>query len=58
MPDEDSSKAGPPPGLSLLEKNRALEEWLRWQLGQVQNRIRDLEAQEEQRRLQQTKASR
>ncbi|MFF8250138.1 DUF6233 domain-containing protein [Streptomyces griseus] len=29
-----------------MEKNRALEEWLRWQLGQVQKRIRDLEEQE------------
>ncbi|WP_331764487.1 DUF6233 domain-containing protein [Streptomyces anulatus] len=46
MPDEDSSKAQPNPGLSPLEKNRALEEWLRWQLGQVQKRIRDLEEQE------------
>ncbi|MFI6143555.1 DUF6233 domain-containing protein [Streptomyces griseus] len=31
--------------LSLLEKNLALEEWLRWQLGQVQKRVRDLEEQ-------------
>ncbi|MYT77480.1 hypothetical protein YW3DRAFT_06467 [Streptomyces sp. MnatMP-M77] len=29
--------------LSLLEKNSALKEWLRCQLGQVQKRIRDLD---------------
>ncbi|MFD8469059.1 DUF6233 domain-containing protein [Streptomyces cyaneofuscatus] len=41
-----------------LEKNRALEEWLRYQLGQVQARIRELEAREaeERRRRQQAYA--
>ncbi|WP_405191662.1 hypothetical protein OG473_38765 [Streptomyces anulatus] len=46
MPDADAPDGRPPEGPSLLEKNRALEEWLRWQLGQVQKRIRDLEEQE------------
>ncbi|MFI0763276.1 DUF6233 domain-containing protein (plasmid) [Streptomyces anulatus] len=47
MPDNDAREGGQPPeGPSLLEKNWALEEWLRWQLGQVQKRIRDLEEQE------------
>ncbi|MFF2235762.1 hypothetical protein [Streptomyces anulatus] len=46
MPDADAPEGRPPEGSSLLEKNRALEEWLRWQLGQVQKRIRDLEEQE------------
>ncbi|MFJ1782441.1 DUF6233 domain-containing protein [Streptomyces anulatus] len=58
MPDEDAPEGPPGLGPTPLEKNRALEEWLRWQLGQVQKRIRDLEAQEAQRRLQQTQASR
>lgn len=47
MPDDDAREGGrPPEGPSLLERNRALEEWLRWQLGQVQKRIRDLAEQE------------
>ncbi|MFC8704835.1 DUF6233 domain-containing protein [Streptomyces anulatus] len=46
MPDDDAPNGRPAEGPSLLEKNRELEEWLRWQLGQVQKRIRDLEEQE------------
>lgn len=46
MPDEDAPAGQPTTGPTPLEKNRALEEWLRWQLGQVQKRIRDLEEQE------------
>lgn len=40
--DLDQGRREPTP----LEKNRALEEWLQYQLGQVQARIRELEAQE------------
>ncbi|ACX71180.1 hypothetical protein pZL12.103c [Streptomyces phage ZL12] len=58
MPDEGIQAGRPPREPTPLEKNRALEEWLRWQLGQVQKRIRDLEAQEEQRRLRQAQGSR
>ncbi|MFH9236088.1 DUF6233 domain-containing protein [Streptomyces globisporus] len=50
MPAEDTPAGPGPRGPTQLEKNRALEEWLRWQLGQVQARIRDLEAQEERER--------
>ncbi|MEU6957016.1 DUF6233 domain-containing protein [Streptomyces sp. NPDC045714] len=47
MPDDNAREGGQPPeGPSLLERNRALEEWLRWQLGQVQKQFRDLEEQE------------
>ncbi|WP_239476263.1 DUF6233 domain-containing protein [Streptomyces sp. CS090A] len=52
--EETTSHREPTP----LEKNRALEEWLRYQLGQVQARIRELEVQEaeERRRRQQAYA--
>ncbi|MEU5660125.1 DUF6233 domain-containing protein [Streptomyces sp. NPDC047737] len=43
MPEQDRE---PTP----LEKNRALEEWLEFQLRQVRGRIRELEVQEEQER--------
>ncbi|MFD7855191.1 DUF6233 domain-containing protein [Streptomyces microflavus] len=58
MPAEDAPAGPAPRGPTPLEKNRALEEWLRWQLGQVQGRIRELEAQEaeERRRRQQAYA--
>ncbi|UZI33933.1 DUF6233 domain-containing protein [Streptomyces sp. VB1] len=46
MPDEGVPEHPPAAGTSPLEKNRAVEEWLRFQLGQVQKRIRDLEEQE------------
>jgi len=36
--------------LTPLEKNRALAEWLEFQLRQVRGRIRELEVQEEQER--------
>lgn len=32
-----------PDGISDLDKNRTLEQWLEWQLRQVRNRIRELE---------------
>lgn len=62
MPDlGEGDDLGETPGYrepTPLEKNRALEEWLHYQLGQVQGRIRELEAQEaaERRRRQQAYA--
>ncbi|NEC17930.1 DUF6233 domain-containing protein [Streptomyces parvus] len=50
MPDEGAPAGPPSRGLTPLQKNQALEEWLRWQLGQVQARIRDLKALEERER--------
>ncbi|MFG3244138.1 DUF6233 domain-containing protein [Streptomyces sp. NPDC048157] len=35
-------------GISDLDKNRALAEWLEWQLRQVRGRIRELEVKEQQ----------
>ncbi|MGW1106118.1 DUF6233 domain-containing protein [Streptomyces sp. NPDC002540] len=35
-------------GISDLDKNRALADWLEWQLRQVRNRIRELEVKEQQ----------
>ncbi|MET8747704.1 DUF6233 domain-containing protein [Streptomyces sp. NPDC004728] len=43
-------------GISDLDKNRVLEQWLQWQLRQVQGRIRDLEVQEEQERRRKERA--
>ncbi|MFJ5725006.1 DUF6233 domain-containing protein [Streptomyces sp. NPDC093149] len=37
-----------PEGISDLDKNRALADWLEWQLRQVRNRIRELEIKEQQ----------
>ncbi|MFB6986150.1 hypothetical protein [Streptomyces sp. NPDC056304] len=37
-----------PEGISDLDKNRALADWLEWQLRQVRNRIRELEVREQQ----------
>ncbi|MFC8230672.1 DUF6233 domain-containing protein [Streptomyces sp. NPDC057287] len=46
MPD-----ATPHPGaFSDLDKNRALLDWLRWQVGQTERRVRELEIQEAQER--------
>lgn len=39
-----------PSQVSDLEKNRILAEWLRWQLRQTENRIRELEVKEQQER--------
>ncbi|MFJ1827432.1 DUF6233 domain-containing protein [Streptomyces sp. NPDC088178] len=39
-----------PDGISDLDKNRILAEWLEWQLRQVRNRIRELEVKEQQER--------
>ncbi|MEU0632115.1 hypothetical protein [Streptomyces sp. NPDC005989] len=39
-----------PGAISDLDKNRALAEWLEWQLRQVRGRIRELEIKEEQER--------
>ncbi|MFD4862719.1 DUF6233 domain-containing protein [Streptomyces atratus] len=36
--------------ISDLDKNRALVDWLRYQLRQAENRVRELEVQEEQER--------
>ncbi|MEF9915715.1 DUF6233 domain-containing protein [Streptomyces sp. P5-A9] len=44
MSEPDSREPAP------LEKNRALLEWLEYQVGQVKNRIRELEIQEDQER--------
>lgn len=35
-------------GISDLDKNRALADWLEWQLGRTRNRIRELEVKERQ----------
>ncbi|MGW1409414.1 DUF6233 domain-containing protein [Streptomyces sp. NPDC002403] len=37
-------------GISDLDKNRVLEQWLEWQLRQVKNRIREMEIAEQQER--------
>ncbi|MFF3129854.1 DUF6233 domain-containing protein [Streptomyces sp. NPDC057908] len=37
-----------PEGISDLDKNRTLEQWLVWQLRQVRNRVRELEIREQQ----------
>ncbi|MGW1405387.1 DUF6233 domain-containing protein [Streptomyces sp. NPDC002403] len=37
-------------GISDLDKNRALEQWLEWQLRQVRGRIRELQVKEQQQR--------
>ena len=42
--------------ISDLEKNWALLEWLRWQVGQTERRIRELEIQEAQDRKRQERA--
>ncbi|MFJ8856597.1 DUF6233 domain-containing protein [Streptomyces sp. NPDC102437] len=39
-----------PGGISDLDKNRALVEWLEWQLQKARNRVRELEVQQEQER--------
>ncbi|MFE0229891.1 DUF6233 domain-containing protein [[Kitasatospora] papulosa] len=46
MPD-DLPRSGT---ISNLEKNRVLLDWLRWQVGQTERRIRELETQEAQER--------
>ncbi|MFG2220475.1 DUF6233 domain-containing protein [Streptomyces sp. NPDC048685] len=48
-----------PGGISDLDKNRALAQWLEWQLRQVRGRIRVLEIkeQQEQRRREQAHAA-
>ncbi|MEV5200518.1 DUF6233 domain-containing protein [Streptomyces sp. NPDC053720] len=43
-------------GISDLDKNRALAEWLAWQLRQVRGRIRDLEIAEQQERRRRERA--
>ncbi|MEU3656457.1 DUF6233 domain-containing protein [Streptomyces sp. NPDC032161] len=45
-----------PDGISDLDKNRALEQWLEYQLWQVRSRIRDLERAEEQDRWRRERA--
>ncbi|MEW2491674.1 DUF6233 domain-containing protein [Streptomyces sp. NPDC048411] len=47
-----------PGSISRLDKLRALQEWLDWQLRQTQGRIRELEAQERQERQQQEQRKR
>jgi TolA-binding protein len=42
--------------MSDLDKNRALVEWLEWQLRQTKNRVRELEVQEEQERRRKERA--
>ncbi|MFI5634079.1 DUF6233 domain-containing protein [Streptomyces sp. NPDC051664] len=37
-------------GISDLDKNRALADWLEWQLRRTRNRIRELEVEERQER--------
>ncbi|WP_371098736.1 DUF6233 domain-containing protein [Streptomyces sanglieri] len=39
-----------PGGISDLDKNRALAQWLEWQLRQVKGRIREFETKEQQER--------
>ncbi|WP_392838707.1 DUF6233 domain-containing protein [Streptomyces sp. LN500] len=45
-----------PSQISDLDKNRALVEWLRWQLRQAENRVRELEVAEEQERRRKERA--
>ncbi|MGW6684119.1 DUF6233 domain-containing protein [[Kitasatospora] papulosa] len=42
--------------VSDLEKNRALLDWLRWQVGQTERRVRGLEIQEAQERARRERA--
>ncbi|MDX2622662.1 DUF6233 domain-containing protein [Streptomyces sp. WI03-5b] len=42
--------------VSDLEKNRALLEWLRWQVGQTERRVRELEIQDAQERARRERA--
>ncbi|WP_424922636.1 DUF6233 domain-containing protein [Streptomyces sp. wa53] len=42
--------------ISDLEKNRVLLEWLRWQVGQTERRVRELEVQEAQERARRERA--
>ncbi|MFE6189144.1 DUF6233 domain-containing protein [Streptomyces sp. NPDC056465] len=42
--------------ISDLDKNRALRDWLRWQLGQTEQRVRELEIQEAQDRARRERA--
>ncbi|MEV5295413.1 DUF6233 domain-containing protein [Streptomyces sp. NPDC053741] len=52
MPDDT-----PTPGaISDLDKNRALLEWLRWQVGQTERRVRELEIQDAQERARRERA--
>ncbi|MFJ8870407.1 hypothetical protein ACIRD6_32230 [Streptomyces sp. NPDC102473] len=41
---------------SDLEKNRALLDWLRWQVGQTERRVRELETEEAQERVRRGRA--
>ncbi|MFB7214667.1 DUF6233 domain-containing protein [Streptomyces sp. NPDC056255] len=45
-----------PGGTSDLDKNRALADWLEWQLRQVRGRIRELEIKEQQERRRRERA--
>ncbi|MFB7211755.1 hypothetical protein [Streptomyces sp. NPDC056255] len=45
-----------PGGISDLDKNRALVEWLEWQLRKARNRVRELEVREEQERRRRERA--
>ncbi|MEW2491631.1 DUF6233 domain-containing protein [Streptomyces sp. NPDC048411] len=47
-----------PGSISRLDKLRALEEWLDWQLRQTQGRIRELKAQERQEHQQEEQRAR
>ncbi|MEU9616274.1 DUF6233 domain-containing protein [Streptomyces sp. NPDC048209] len=42
--------------ISDLDKNRALLEWLRWQVGQTERRVRELEIQDAQERARRERA--
>ncbi|MDF6016930.1 DUF6233 domain-containing protein [Streptomyces sp. JH34] len=52
MPDDTPT----PDAISDLEKNRALLDWLRWQVGQTERRVRELEIQQAQEQARRERA--
>lgn len=53
MPDNPPHASG---AVGDLERNRALLDWLRWQVGQTERRVRELEIQDAQERARRERA--